>query len=157
MNFVFVTRWNSHRLSLWVPVALYMAFIFWLSSISRPPDLPSSVSDKAAHGLLYCGLGALLVRARAGGWRRPVTLGIAAAAIVVATLYGISDEIHQYFVPQRQVEARDVLADALGASVAAGAMYIWSRIAHAKRPRVPTAEDPRTRVSAAEAERRRGV
>ena len=134
-----------------------MIFIFWLSSISRPPDLPGGVSDKAAHGLLYCGLGALLVRARAGGWRRPVTLGIAAGAIVVATLYGISDEIHQYFVPPRQVEVRDVLADALGASVAAGALYIWSCIAHAKRPRVPAADERRTRARAAEAERRRGV
>jgi VanZ family protein len=152
-----VTRQNTHRLLLWAPVVLYMLFIFWLSSISRPPDLPSRVSDKAAHGLLYCGLGALLVRARAGGWRRPVTLGIAAAAIVVATLYGISDEMHQYFVPQRQVDVRDVLADAIGASVAAGAMYIWSCIAHAKRPRVPAPEDPRTGASAAEAERRRGV
>jgi hypothetical protein len=154
---VFVTRWNSHRLSLWAPVALYMMFIFWLSSISRPPDLPAGVSDKAAHGFLYCGLGALLVRARAGGWRRPVTLGIAAAAIVVATLYGISDEIHQYFVPPRQVEVRDVLADAIGASVAAGVLYIWSCIVHAKRPRAAAAEAPPTRASAAEAERRRGV
>ena len=95
-----MTRQNSHRLPLWAPVALYMVFIFWLSSISRPPDLPRGVSDKAAQGSWYCGLGALLVRARAGGWRRPVTLRIAAGAIVVATLYGISDEIHQYFVPQ---------------------------------------------------------
>ncbi len=151
-----VTRQNTHPLLLWAPVVLYMMFIFWLSSISRPPDLPSGVSDKAAHGLLYCGLGALLVRARAGGWRRPVTLGIAAGAIVVATLYGISDEIHQSFVPLRQVEVRDVLADALGASVAAGALYIWSCIAYAKRPFVPV-DERRTSARAAEAERKRGV
>jgi len=140
-----VTTENTHRLLLWAPVALYMMFIFWLSSISSPPDLPSGLSDQGAHVLLYSGLGALLVRARAGGWRRPVTLGIAAAAIVVATLYGISDEIHQYFVPTRQVEVRDILADAIGASVTAGALYARSCIANAKRPRVPAAKDPRTR------------
>jgi VanZ family protein len=152
-----VTRRNTRLLSLWAPVALYMMFIFWLSSISRPPDLPSGVSDKSAHMLLYSGLAALLVRARAGGWRRPVTLGIAAAAIVVATLYGITDEIHQHFVPPREVEVRDILADALGASLAAGALYAWSRISNAKRPRVTVAEEPRTRARTAEAKRRRGV
>ena len=110
-----------------------MMFIFWLSSIARPPDLPSGVSDKAAHLLLYSGLGALLVRARAGGWGRPVTLGIAVAAVIVATLYGISDEIHQYFVPPREAEVRDIVADAIGASLAAGALYAWSCIANAKR------------------------
>ena len=134
-----------------------MLFIFWLSSISRPPDLPGGVSDKGAHGLLYFGLGVLLVRARAGGWRRPVTLGIAAAAIVVATLYGISDEIHQYFVPLRQMEVRDILADAIGASLAASALYAWSSLANPKRQRVVTAEEPRTRACTAKATRRRGV
>ena len=152
-----VTRWNTRCLSLWAPVALYMMFIFWLSSISRPPDLPGAVSDKGAHVLLYSGLGALLVRAHAGGWRRPVTLGIAAAAIVVATLYGISDEIHQSFVPLRQVEVRDILADALGASLAAGALYAWSRIANPKRPRAVTAEDLRARARSAEAKQTREV
>ena len=154
---MFVTRWNTHRLSLWVPVALYMMFIFWLSSIARLPDLPSGVSDKTAHVLLYSGLGALLVRARAGGWRRPVTLGIAAAAIVVATLYGVSDEVHQYFVPPRQVEVRDVLADSIGASLAAGALYAWSRIAGMKRQRAVIAEDLRARARTAETKQRRGV
>ena len=75
-----------------------------------------------------------------------MTLSIAAAAVVVATLYGISDEIHQYFVPPRQVEVRDILADALGASLAAGALYAWSCFADARRQRVVTAEDPRPRA-----------
>ena len=136
---------NTRRLLLWAPVALYMTVIFWLSSISSPPDLPSGVSDKGAHALLYSGLGALLVRAHAGGWRPPVTLRIAAAAIAVATLYGISDEVHQYFVPPRQAEVRDLLADAIGASLAAGALYARSRIVNAKRRRPPASEDPRTR------------
>jgi VanZ family protein len=111
-----------------------MAAIFIESSIAYPPSLPSGVSDKLAHVLLYGGLGALLVRAQAGGWRRPVTIGTAVAAVVWATLYGITDEIHQQFVPPRQSELRDVLADALGASVASGALYLYSR-AEAKRRR----------------------
>lgn len=33
----------------------------------------------------------------------------------ICTLYGISDEFHQSFIPGRSVEALDVLADSLGA------------------------------------------
>ncbi len=34
---------------------------------------------------------------------------------VSASLYGISDEIHQSFVPFREAEVADVIADILGA------------------------------------------
>ena len=34
---------------------------------------------------------------------------------VSASLYGISDEIHQSFVPFRQAEVADVIADTIGA------------------------------------------
>ena len=124
-----------------------MAMIFALSSIAHPPDLPAAVSDKSAHALLYFGLGALLVRARAGGWRRPVTLAVAVVAVVWATVYGASDEMHQHFVPPRQTELTDLLADAVGAAGAAATLYAWSRIA----------QTGRTRAGGAEAERRRGV
>jgi len=114
--------------ALWVPVVFYLALIFWLSSISHPPELPSGVTDKEAHAALYLGLGAVLVRALAGGFARPVTVRIAVLAIVVSGLYGVTDEIHQYFVPPRQMDAADALADTVGASVAACGLYAWSII-----------------------------
>jgi VanZ family protein len=126
---------NRRRISLWAPVVLYMAFIFVLSAISSPPDLPSAVSDTSAHALLYAGLGALLVRARAGGWRSRVTLGTVIFAVLVAALYGFSDEAHQYFVPPREVELSDVVADAVGAAAGAGVLYARSRNAEAQRRR----------------------
>jgi VanZ family protein len=128
-------------------VALYMAFIFVLSSIPRPPDLPGGMTDVRGHALLYSGLGALLVRAWAGGWDRPVSLVVALTAVMVATLYGISDEIHQHFVPPREPDIRDVAADAVGAAIAAGVLYA----------RAYMADVVRKRGRAAEAERRRGV
>jgi VanZ family protein len=100
-----------------------MAGIFALSSISQPPDLPSVVSDKVGHALLYFGLGALVARAFAGGWFRPLTVRAAAAAVLVSTLYGVSDEMHQILVPPRSVEVGDVLADAIGSAAAAALMY----------------------------------
>jgi VanZ family protein len=115
-----IPRWR-----LWLPVALYMAFIFGLSSISQTPDLPGG-SDKGLHALLYAGLGVLLVRALAGGIGQPITLVMVLTATFVAGAYGVSDEFHQYFVPPRQVEALDVVADTIGAAAAAFALFGWS-------------------------------
>jgi VanZ family protein len=36
-------------------------------------------------------------------------------SILLSFLYGISDEIHQHFVPYRDADLVDVLADMLGA------------------------------------------
>jgi VanZ family protein len=107
-----------------------MALIFGLSSLSQTPDLPGG-SDKVLHGLLYAGLGGLLTRALAGGLRRRVTVAAVAGAIVIAAAYGVSDEFHQWFVPPRQVESLDVLADTIGAACAAAIVYVWSRLQHA--------------------------
>ena len=103
-----------------------MAFIFALSSVSEPPPLPEG-SDKHLHALLYAGLGALLVRAWAGGLVGRRIRGTAVvAAVTIAALYGVSDEFHQWFVPPRAVEAGDVAADTIGAAVAALGLYAWS-------------------------------
>jgi VanZ family protein len=103
-----------------------MALIFGLSSISHPPELPELPgpgSDKYAHVLLYGGLSALFVRARAGGWRRPVAFGVVVSAVVFCTAYGVTDELHQFFVPPRQMDVFDVMSDAIGATLAAGLLY----------------------------------
>ena len=119
----------AHRpspVALWVPVAAYMAFIFALSSISRPPATPQGF-DKLLHSALYAGLGALFARARAGGWRVS-SLRYVAASVVFGAVYGASDELHQYFNPPRNVEALDVVADAIGAGAGSGALYAWGII-----------------------------
>ncbi len=112
---------------LWGPVALQMALIFAASSIPDLQGLPGGMSDKSGHGLGYALLGAVLLRALAGGRIVGITWGRAAAAIALATLYGASDEIHQAFVPGRSPDAFDVLADCLGAvaAVAAGGLARW--------------------------------
>ena len=104
----------------------YMAFIFGLSSISHPPELPQG-SDKGLHALLYCGLGLLTARARTRGWRG-ATLRTVIVAAVFGAIYGASDELHQYFNPPRNVEALDVLADTIGSTVGAGALWAWGII-----------------------------
>jgi VanZ family protein len=108
-----------------------MAVIFALSSISRPPDLPSAIGDKGGHALLYSGLASLLVRGLAGGWRQPFGARTGFAAVAYSTIYGATDEVHQMFVPFRTADLADLAADALGASAAVLGLYA----AHALRAR----------------------
>jgi VanZ family protein len=54
---------------------------------------------------------------------RPVSVTVAASAVLFSTAYGLTDEIHQHFVPPRQMDGLDLLADASGAALAAVIMY----------------------------------
>lgn len=105
---------------LWGPALLVMALIFYLSSLPDPGGPPGGISDKTAHVLIYGALGASMMRALAGG--RAAAMPTILAAIVLTTLYGVSDEIHQYFVPPRTPDILDVAADAAGGC--AGAIFV---------------------------------
>jgi VanZ family protein len=111
-------------LLLWGPVILVMALIFLASSLPDPGAPPGDISDKAAHVVAYFPLGAALVRALAGGRAPRMTVPRIATATIVATLYGISDEVHQILVPPRTPDWHDVVADCFGAL--AGAMALAS-------------------------------
>jgi VanZ family protein len=92
-----------------------MAIIFAASSIQNLGQLPGGISDKSGHSIGYALLAGLLVRAFARGRLSGITWRAAAAAVVLATMYGASDELHQAFVPGRSSDRYDVLADFLGA------------------------------------------
>ena len=57
-----------------------------------------------------------------GTWSAPRAVAL---AIVASALYGVTDEIHQYFVPMRQADVWDVVADAAGATIAAVSCEWW--------------------------------
>lgn len=110
----------------WGPVAFLMAAIFVVSSSSSPPRLPISVSDAVAHAIAYAVLGAAMLRAITGAdWSR-ITVGGFVLAVVLTVSYGLTDEIHQAFVPGRTPELRDLAADALGAVAGAALGWAWS-------------------------------
>jgi VanZ family protein len=106
------------RLTAWLPVAVWAAVIFMLSSI---PSLDSglgtwdTVLRKLAHLAEYAVLGALLYRALR---REP-------AAIALGSLYAVTDEVHQAFVSGRQGSPLDWLIDTVG--VVAGARLLSRR------------------------------
>jgi VanZ family protein len=103
---------------LWLPVAAWAAVIFGLSSV---PDLGTGLGGwdlvlrKIAHAAEYAVLGALLVRAT----------GRTGLAFALGTLYAVSDELHQSFVPGRLGSPIDVAIDAVG--VAAG-IALWQSV-----------------------------
>lgn len=109
------------RLRYWGPVCAYAGLIFYLSSQSHPEDqLPSFIglfSDKILHAVEYAMLGGLFYRAFRWGTNDAVKPWAGLLAVAAASLYGLSDEIHQAFVPNRESSGLDWLADSVGALV----------------------------------------
>ena len=101
-----------------------MAAIFFVSGQSQP-QVPADLVNTSGHVIAYAVLGLLVVRALAGGLPARVTGGMAALAVGIAVGYGISDEVHQMFVPGRTPALMDVVADAAGALLATGACWAW--------------------------------
>jgi VanZ family protein len=104
-------------LSYQAPAIVWALLIFILSSIPKLPlpELDLDFKDKIAHTVAYAILGYLTARAlfyqsRFPGWRKKFLL----FAILLGIVYGISDEIHQYFVPGRVADVGDLIADGVG-------------------------------------------
>ena len=113
------------RLWVWGPAWAAMALIFALSAVSSVPPAVRAVDDRLWHGLGYGLLAALVLRALAAARWQAVTGRTVLLAIAVATLYGVTDELHQWFVPGRTAQWSDLVADATGAAVACGALWAW--------------------------------
>ncbi|MBW1728102.1 MAG: VanZ family protein [Deltaproteobacteria bacterium] len=111
----------------WFPIIIYCVLIFIQSSypsIKHTPELP--YFDKVLHCVAYALLGALFLRAfKTSQIKNNVKL-MWILSVILSSLYGISDEIHQYFVPYRYAELMDVLADTLGSIMG---VYIYQAIA----------------------------
>ncbi|MCO5222027.1 MAG: VanZ family protein [Thermomicrobiales bacterium] len=92
-----------------------MVVIFALSSRSQLPNLDGGrdIQSVAGHFLVYALLSATLTLLfRSLGW------GIVPAfvvAVLISALYGVSDEFHQSFVPNRDSDVHDLIVDCIGA------------------------------------------
>jgi VanZ family protein len=108
----------------WAPVALYAGTIFFLSAQSYPEEqLPSflleGVSDKVLHAVEYSILSLLCYRAFRWAAGPAVARQAVVLAIVTASVFGLTDEVHQLFVPFRESSWQDWLADTIGAVIGA--------------------------------------
>ena len=115
----------------WLPVAAYAALIFYASSLSHPeiyvPSPLLELGDKTVHALEYAVLGGLCFRAYrygAGTWAASYAVVL---AIITATGYGLTDELHQAFVPFRETDLWDFVTDAIGATLGTIGWY-WATV-----------------------------
>lgn len=100
-----------------VLLVLWCVAIWVLSSSSDPEKMvgmPFHLNDKIEHTIAYGTGGFLAAWAAASPVRRLRTLCV---GVVFCGLWGISDEIHQSFVPGRDCSAFDLCADVLGGTL----------------------------------------
>ena len=115
-----VTKRNSF-LRRWGPALLLMIVVFAFSSIpsEEMPEfgLLDFIVKKGAHALGY-GLLAMAFLRGLRGERSEIVSRQVFVAWILASLYSVTDEFHQSFVPGRHSAASDVMIDALGAALA---------------------------------------
>lgn len=101
-----------------------MGLIFFLSSLpgSEVPGLLFLGSDKLLHAAAYAVLASAALIAVPDSLRRRRPCRAALTVFLFSFLYGISDELHQSFVPGRDASLPDVVADAAGAALA---VSVW--------------------------------
>ncbi len=108
-----------------------MGFIFFLSSAPRSelfdPVNWEYFGIKSLHLVEYGILGALFYIAISKTTKLSKSIAIPLSALLCG-LYGITDEIHQAFVPGRSARAMDVLADVVGGLLGAAFLFYWAKI-----------------------------
>ena len=149
----------------WVLVALWAAFIFFMSAntgsglsndlgffsgIYRAlkdmqtqllgPD--ADAINSIAHFCEYAVFGALLANAL----RNHMPLRRACfIALACASAYGVTDEIHQLFVPERLCDPIDWVVDTLGGALGAGLFFAVARTRNVKGCSTVCQKDGRAR------------
>ena len=101
---------------VYIPLIVYWICLLIATSLPTA-DLPSvAISDKLKHFGAFFGLSILL--ALTFHYQNKFLLFkkyFLVAALVITSLYGLLDEIHQSFIPGRYNEFMDWVADSLGA------------------------------------------
>ncbi|MET0262128.1 MAG: VanZ family protein [Rariglobus sp.] len=105
------SRWQ------WAYAVVLATTVVWASGHGQVAS-PSVVNfDKIAHFSIF-GLMATLVL-------RPFRGGHAWWAVVIVSLFGVTDELRQSLTPGRSMELADWIADTTGAIVAVAAYTFW--------------------------------
>lgn len=116
----------KHIIWFWLPPIGYMVAIFSVSNLPNP-QIGGDMPDYVLHTLEYLLLALLLIRLFLTNPLRQISVNLSISwqqacllGMVLAMAYGISDEIHQYFIPGRHCSLHDVFADAFGSALAYG-------------------------------------
>ena len=97
--------------------------LFTLTSWPSPPRVPvvSGIPnfDKLVHCAIYAVEAWLIYRSVRWPGEPRFSLARALAIVGVMSVWGVADETHQTWIPQRSMEGADVLADVTGAAFGA--------------------------------------
>lgn len=112
-----------------LPVLLAMGAIFYQShqpgnSFSLPEI---DHVDKLLHSLVYAVLALAFLFALPPQWRRQRPWLAGWVTVLFCLLYGISDEVHQAFIPGRHAGIDDLAADVAGDLLAVVGCWGWRR------------------------------
>jgi VanZ family protein len=124
---------RTGRLTAWLYWLLVVALcvVIYVQSCFPPLELGPRFQfrDKILHAVVYGLLAALFSRACRATWPdRMAAMPLLVTSVVFATVYGLSDEIHQSFVAARQLDVADGVANFVGSLIgAAGAMWAAAR------------------------------
>lgn len=117
----------SGILKLWLPVVACMGFIFYASSIPGK-NIPALFvnQDTIFHICIYLLLAYFFSRALKNTYQDIAVAKLILFTVIFGVIYGITDELHQAFVPYRTVSALDVFNDGIG-SLIGSLFYRWPR------------------------------
>jgi VanZ family protein len=107
----------------WVAALAWTAltlFLMLTPSIKIPYNFLGDLTDKAGHLAAFCVLAILWYLVLTGYLPRSNTFWI---TLVLTVIFGACTELGQYFVPGRDVEFFDFVANALGATLGSALMY----------------------------------
>ncbi len=113
-----------------------VAYLAVITVLSHQPSLPvpGGLPDWLAHGAEYAVLAALAMRGLVLSGRS-LTPALGGLLVVACAVAGVADEYHQSFVPGRDSEAKDVVADTIGGAIATGGGLLWSAWMSRRRAR----------------------
>ena len=113
----------SARIAFGLVAVFWAGLTFWLSSSPDAQGVGGFLNlsppwDKFYHAGNFGVLAGLLYLASGRAW----------LAILLASVYGASDELHQAYVPGRSSDVLDWLADTAGATISVLLLYLFLRL-----------------------------
>ncbi len=129
-----MSRGKVMEKKFWIFLILTILYAGMIFALSSSPSPPGSEEGKAtipyfshvAHTTLYFGL-AFCVFHTLYYYPKDLEFDIYLATFLITLLYGISDEIHQFFVPNRQFTLIDIFFNALGGLILVTLMYRYRK------------------------------
>jgi|ETNmetMinimDraft_2_1059921.scaffolds.fasta_scaffold11794_3 hypothetical protein len=117
----------KYQLKYWLPIYFWLLLIFYFFSqpvvpVSNYIASVFSIKSYLQHVLIYTILALLIYRALSYT-KNPSKFLV----VFSTTLYGLLDEIHQFYVPGRTFDWFDVGMDLLGAILALILLYIFKK------------------------------